>query len=286
MPWNKDRIIDLLSEAGAIALRTKKDLGCEVKADRSIVTRADREIEGFLSRELERPEKGAYLIGEETIAAKGEEYIEKALQEECYVVDPIDGTAPYAHQLPNWGVSIGRMQGSVLTDGAVYLPELGEMVLNDGSTVLQGSRAGSQWTWSELEPRGRPVDSYGLLAVTQGIAKRGKVSLPNPVMVLGVAVVPLVGMLQGRFTGYLGSVKLWDIAGVLPLLLMKGFSVTVFPRGERRVVTNRVEEHTYHLRPESQRRWGLRSDLLVCRPEDELRFRSGFTEGEKFGGED
>jgi hypothetical protein len=172
------------------------------------------------------------------------------------------------------------MEGGVLTDGAVYLPDFGEIVATDGESVLQGTLEGGRWEWEDVSLAPGSLDSYGLIAITQGLAKRGKVLLPNPVMVLGVAVIPLVGLLQRRFQAYLGSVKLWDIAGVLPLLLRKGFSVTVSPAGERREVTSRVEERTYHLEPASPRRWMLRSDLLVCHPDDELRLRTSFVSGD------
>jgi hypothetical protein len=175
------------------------------------------------------------------------------------------------------------MEGGVLTDGAVYLPDMGEMVISEGEKVLQGTRRGGGWDWVELgdtDPRWKP---YGLIAITQALAKRGRVMLPNPVMVLGVAVVPLVGMLQGRCLAYLGSVKLWDIAGVLPLLLRKRFSVSVVEKGEIRDVSARVEERTYHLDPGSRKRWALRSDLLVCQRGEELRLRSSFQSGEEWG---
>jgi fructose-1,6-bisphosphatase/inositol monophosphatase family enzyme len=284
MTWERKKIFDLLIEGGEIAKEARRNLSFELKCDRSIVTTADRDIETLLAASLERPAGGVYLIGEETVADKGDAYLEQALAGECYVVDPIDGTAPYAHRLPTWGISVGRMEGGVLTDGAVYLPDFGEMVISEGDAVLQGTLEAGRWRWEEVGLEPCPLDSYGLLAVTQGIAKRGKVLLPNPVMVLGVAVIPLVGLLQRRFQAYLGSVRLWDIAGVLPLLLRKGFSVTVFPGGDRREVTTRVEERTYHLEPGSPRRWMLRSDLLVCHPDDELRLRTSFVSGDTLEG--
>jgi len=281
MAWNKDKIVNLLLEAGRLAQRFKGQMHYELKADRSIVTEADREIEDLFSGELERPRSGTYLIGEETVDRKGEAYIARAFEGETFVVDPIDGTAPYAHLLPCWGISIGRMERGVLTDGAVYLPDMGELVTSDGESVLEGKLAGGSWTWRAFGERKRPEGTYGLFSITQGVAKRGKVWLPNPVLVLGVAVLPMVGLLQGRFLAYLGTVKLWDVAGALPLLLRKGFSATVVPGGERRAVTARVEEATYHLSPDSKVRWALRTDLLVCHPEDEARLRNSFTCGDE-----
>ena len=280
MPWNKEQITEILLEAGKIAQRLKDDMRCEFKSDRSLVTQADREIEGLFSRALERPSEGTYLIGEETVEMKGEAYIEQALRGECYVVDPIDGTAPYAHLLPVWGISIGRMECGLLTDGAVYLPDMGELVTSDGEEVLQAKIRGTELEWSVIPYSAKTLHDYGLVSITQGVAKRGKVLLPNPVVVLGVAVVPLVGLLQGKFLAYLGSVKLWDVAGALPLLLRRGFRATVRVDDEVREVTARFEDRTYCLEPGHRWRWGLRSDLLVCRPDDEARLRTSFTSGE------
>jgi len=281
MPWNLEVIRPLLLEAGRIALGAKEDLRSEFKRDHSIVTRADKEIEALFTKALERPDDGVFLIGEETVEEKGEPYLARAMAEECFVLDPVDGTAPYAHHLPLWGVSVGRMVRGELVDGAVYLPDMREMVLSDGAEVLEGRLRGSEWTWKRMGAPRPAFGDYGLISITQGMAKRGRVSLPNPVVTLGTAVVPLVGLLQGRFVAYLGSVKLWDLAGSLPLLLRKGFSVTVCPEGDRREVSARVEDRTYHLETGTRDRWSLRSDLLVCYPADEVRLRAGFrsTEG-------
>jgi myo-inositol-1(or 4)-monophosphatase len=281
MPWNRDEIAELLLEGAAIARRVKQEMSFELKPDLSIVTPADREIEILLSKRLEDPARGLYLIGEETVAEKGEDYLQAAFRAEAFVVDPIDGTAPFAHMLPNWGISVGRMVNGSLTDGAVYLPEtgMGELVISDGGAVLQGTRSGRSWDWKELPPRRDAFNDQGLVAITQNLAKWGKVHLRNPVMVLGAAVVPMVGLVQGRFLAYIGSVKLWDIAGSLPLILRHGFAVSVMEGQDRREVSARVEERTYHLEPHHPKRWALRSDLVICRPEEELRFRSSFRHG-------
>lgn len=278
MSWDRERIIDIIVRAGGVARGLKKELRHELKADQSLVTQADREVEELITGELEDTGSGIYLIGEETVAQKGEDYIASAFREEAYIVDPVDGTSPFAHGMPNWGVSIGRMEAGVLRDGAVFLPDFGEIVMNDGEDVLEGVLEEGRWSWRKLEPAPRETGSSRLIGITQRLAKRGKARVRNPVQVLGAAVVPLVGLLQGRFGGYLGSVKLWDVAGALPNLLRHGFSITVREGDEIRRVTAEVNDHVYHLRPESRRRWSFRSDLLVCRSEDEERLRESFTE--------
>ncbi|MBN1441583.1 MAG: hypothetical protein JXA90_02690 [Planctomycetes bacterium] len=279
MSWNRDRVVETLLRGGEIAVRSKADLRREIKADASIVTQADREVEDLMSREFEDERRGVYIIGEETVGKKGEEYIQGALRGETYVIDPIDGTIPYASGLPSWGISVGHMVESRLQDGAIYLPEMGEIVISDGPRVLEGRRLDGGWSWRDLEPAPRDERDIQLLGITQTLAKRGQVRLSNPVQVLGSAVVPLAGLVQGRFIAYLGSVHLWDAAGALPLVLRHGFSVSVRSGGNVIRFGGDVTDEVFHLAADSPRRWKFRSDLLICRADDESRMRDAFVDG-------
>ena len=273
MSWPREKIIELLLESGEIARRAKKNLDRQFKSDRSIVTQADREIEALLTDRLEDPDGGAFIIGEETIAQKGEDYIDRAMREEAFVIDPIDGTAPFSCYLPNWGVSIGRMVEGRFVDGAVYMPEFGEMVISTEDGVEEGSLEDGQWRWRVLPSPPPYPGEIGLVAITQKLAKRGRVDLPNPVMSLGAAVVPLVGLLQGRFLSYLGSVRLWDAGGALPLILRLGLHASGQVDGEVRTGGPEVDDSIYFLEPGDPRRWYFRSSLLICHPGDERRMR-------------
>lgn len=279
MSWNRDRIVDWLLEAGAVAREAKKNLRREIKNDQSIVTQADREIEAFFTERFEDESAGVRIIGEETIAQKGEDYVSSALRGKAFVVDPIDGTAPFAHYLPNWGVSVGYMEDGRLVDGAIYLPEYGEIVLSNGDAVEEGCRNDDgSWSWRELPVPEKPNGVNGLIAITQQLAKRGGCSLPNNVMALGAAVVPLAGLAQGRFLSYIGRVKLWDAAGGLPLLRRLGFSMSIEVDGATRVVSDVVYNSIFCLEPGHPSRWFFRGSLSICYAGDEDRMRRGLSE--------
>ena len=286
MSWDKERIVELLLEAGDMAREARKKLSLEVKSDHSLVTQADTEIEALFTEALEDVDSGRYLIGEETISRKGEDYVQAALAGEAWVVDPIDGTAPFAHFLPNWGVSVGYMKDGRLLHGGVYLPDYGELIISSGEdefAVTEGKLEDGEWTWKELVFPPRPSDGRGLIAITQALAKRGQCLLPNPVMALGAAVVPLLGLLQGRFLAYLGSVKLWDAAGALPILLGLGFEASLEIDGEIVPVTTSVDSRIYELAAESDRRWYFRSSLLIHHPGDAALMRESIVEDRPAG---
>jgi myo-inositol-1(or 4)-monophosphatase len=275
--WNPQEITDLLIQAGRTALSLRSACIRELKADCSIVTEADRRIEALFAASFDRPPV-SYLIGEETVAQKGEDYLQAALAGTTYVVDPIDGTSPYAHLLPNWGVSVGLLRGGKLTDGAVYLPDFRLLVLSDGPRVLEGTRAecAEEWSWRTLETPAVETGPSGLIAITQEIAKVGRVNIPNPVQALGAAVVPLVYLLEGRFLAYVGSLRLWDLAGSLPLLHRLKLSVTRLRARPPAPLGLEVTPQGYLLDPDDAYRWGVRGGVLVCPPSEEAWIRKAF----------
>ena len=137
-------LVELCRAAGEIAYRYYDDPPQELKQDLSVVTAADRAIEQFLAAEFDRPENGSYLIGEETVGLRDEAYLAAALEAEyCWIVDPIDGTAPYATHFPAWGISIGLMRRGVLSDGAIYLPEQDRLLITENELVWSAGRSSS-----------------------------------------------------------------------------------------------------------------------------------------------
>lgn len=93
------------------------DLHVERKADRSLVTRADLEIEETVRRSLERayPELGVF----------GEELGEDAPKEAGrLIVDPIDGTANFARGIPIFGTLLALEIGGGVVAAVVSAPAL------------------------------------------------------------------------------------------------------------------------------------------------------------------
>src|ERR1041385_1183403 len=276
--WSPLRVTELLVEASRRAVSLRKDLRWELKSDSSLVTTADREIEALMAAEFDRPERGLRLIGEETVATKGEEYIQAALEGTTYIVDPIDGTSPYAHHLPNWGISLGLLQDGRLTDGAVILPDYCLIVLSDGPRVLAGTReeGDARWTFRELSPQPVETGPSGIIVLTQEMMKAGRLDVPNPLVALGAAVVPLFCMPLGRFLAYVGTLRVWDLAGSLPLLDRLNFQVSRFRAEPGNRLGLEVGKEGYFLDPGDSYRWGVRGGLLACPASEEARIRAAF----------
>ncbi|MCE9557801.1 MAG: inositol monophosphatase family protein [Armatimonadetes bacterium] len=127
----RDEVEVLVKKAGEIALRVRGDHNRQLKADGSIVTLADREIETMLRRELVNLVPGTEVWGEEEgHSHPGENGL--------WLVDPVDGTSNYSFGSPLWGVSVGLYQAGKIVVGAVCLPDLRETLsahLGGGATL-------------------------------------------------------------------------------------------------------------------------------------------------------
>jgi len=230
--WDVEKICKLLLECGKTALEYYDNPMLELKHDLSIVTKADMHIESILSAEFDKPEENIYLIGEETIAQKSNEYIEKALKETAWVVDPIDGTALYAHHIPIWGISIAYMTKGIIREGAIFLPSTSEIFISEGDDVYykSSSHNPSSWDFSNMyriEKVKNIIDDSSVISVTQEISKTpNALNIPNTIQTLGCAVFSLAYLYLGRYMAYIAGshLKLWDFAGGLAILKKCDFS--------------------------------------------------------------
>lgn len=268
--WNLDSIIRLCAEAGNIALRHFDRPTTDYKSDESVVTEADRGIEAHLSRSFDQPATGSRLLGEETISTRDEDYLAGLLRETGWIVDPIDGTVLYANHLDGWGISIGYMRDGVIEEGVVYFPLSGELYISDAEKVFAGTMIAGQANRDELElrelppPRGAYAKS-GIVAVTQELTKSREMPFTNPVYAGGSAVLPLMSLLQGRMMAYVGQLKVWDLAGSLPLLLRLGAIVTL---DDGTPVDGGVSESVYLLQPKAEKRFSVRENLIISFDEE------------------
>lgn len=263
--WTRDNIAKLLLEAADIALHYYDRPEPTQKADGSVVTKADHEIEKLLTDTLNAPENGMYLLGEETQSTLDSEYIDAALQNQLFIVDPIDGTAPYANRLPMWGISIGLANAGVLCQGAVYLPMMREMLISDDDGVwwldLTNWQRSEPLPWSPLQPVTTAYDPHGMITVTQRTLKRDTINIRNPVQCICCAVMGFAYLAAGRYLAYLGDHRIWDLAGSLPIIKRLGFEAELIGGGSLGCT---IDETGYCLEPGHPNRWRVIAPCLYA----------------------
>ena len=114
--------VEAAQAAGEIAQHYfRTNLSVETKADRTPVTRADRECEACISEMLSRrfPDHG--FLGEELGEWPGK-------GEARWIIDPIDGTKNFIRGIPFFAVLIALEEAGEITAGVMYAPALGELL--------------------------------------------------------------------------------------------------------------------------------------------------------------
>lgn len=89
-----------------------------------LVTTFDYEIEKFLTNKLKNKFPNFDIVSEE--------FNSKAkLTQNCFTIDPIDGTINFANGLPLWVIQVGMIKNGETCCGVIYAPKLGELYYAD-----------------------------------------------------------------------------------------------------------------------------------------------------------
>lgn len=261
-------------QAGSLALEHFDRPETTHKADASLVTVADEAIEDYLRSALTSDGDGAQLVGEETAGATTPESVAAALSGVAWVVDPIDGTAPYANQLPTWGISLGRMESGRLTDGALFLPRTGELFITSGADVLfhRGARNPTYWDFDELQPipiGEQPYRSTAMVSLPQEMVHDARFTGRNPMQAVGSAVYSVAKLIHGSYLCYIARIKLWDLAGSIPILRRLGFRIQF---ADGRELNDTVTAEDWILDATDPRVWKSTGLLFVAHDDETLRY--------------
>jgi myo-inositol-1(or 4)-monophosphatase len=199
-------------EAGELARKYfESGVSTQLKGKQDFITVADGAVERLIIERLKgRFPRDAFL---------GEEGGAEGTGDAVWVIDPIDGTANFAHRIPHFCVSIAFISAGQLLLGAIAAPVYGELYrarlgggafLNDRAMrvadVSDIRRAIIELGWSAR----RPVRAYtGLL---ERVLDAGAIFMRAGSGALGLAYVA-----AGRTHGYCElHINSWDtLAGLL-----------------------------------------------------------------------
>jgi fructose-1,6-bisphosphatase/inositol monophosphatase family enzyme len=185
--------------AGTRALAERQQLaGVRKKADRTFVTAADLLVDEVLSEHLPK------IVD---LPVCSEERNSAQLPRDCWLVDPIDGTAAFVAGIPTWSVSVALILEGRPAMGVVYFPAFDRLVHSG-----QGAEhRACQW---EGEP-----DRESFALVPSNVHLGYSVSFPGKVRSLGSCSSQLLYVISGdAWFSLLGYVKYWDFAAFVPML--------------------------------------------------------------------
>ena len=208
-----------------LAERFQKELKIEYKGRTDLVTDADKASEKEIIDYIQSHHPDDALLAEESGTSRGSLASQHATVR--WIIDPLDGTTNFAHQVPHFCVSIGVEDSHGLAAGAVYDPirnELfsaargegadlnGEPIYTSSANALQTALLCTGFPYDLGEQSSYPLGLFGhLVRRSQGIRR------------MGSAALDLAYVAAGRFDGFFEyGLKPWDLAAGALLVLESG----------------------------------------------------------------
>ncbi len=207
-------------EAGEISRHYFNRVEAQIKADRSVVTAADVEIEHLLRERIHATYPDHSIIGEEQGG-------DRSNAPYAWAIDPLDGTSNFVEGLPIWGTSIGLLHHGVPILGCFYMPLVGDWyeVGIEGPALFNGRPIHA--TTDDL------LDSEAWICVPSNVHRRYQIVHPGKVRSLGSLAAHLCYVARGTAVGaIIGAPYIWDMAAGLALLHRAGGDIRSLKDGQ------------------------------------------------------
>lgn len=202
----------------------------EIKALNQLVSYVDINAEKMLVEQLALLLPEAGFITEENTADKGSEAYN-------WIIDPLDGTTNFIHNVPVYSISVALAKGEEILVGAVY--ELGRKELftawKNGGAWLNGSpiHVSLETELSKtLIATGFPYYDFEQMEAYINVLKQ-LLRSTHGLRRMGSAAVDMAYVACGRFEGFFEyGLHAWDIAAGVLLVKEAGGKVVDFKGGE------------------------------------------------------
>ncbi len=205
----------------------------EEKSAHNYVTYVDKNVEEMLVEGLRKilPEAG-FITEEETDSTIGESF--------QWIIDPLDGTTNFIHQVPVYCVSIALQEKNEIVAGVIY-----EVNLNECFYAWKGSPAylnekeihvsGNIDFDNALLATGFPYYDYGKMEEYIEVFRQMMKSTAG-LRRLGSAAADMAYVAAGRFEGfYEYGLHPWDVAAGVIIVKQAGGIVTDFSGGNNAI---------------------------------------------------
>lgn len=230
-------VTSLMVDAGHILMGFFRSgaYGVMEKPGVDFTTEADVKTDQFIKQHLRDHFPAAAILTEET--AVGNDFAWFAKADECWIVDPLDGTTNFSRGDSNFSISIARLKNGFPDLGMVYLPVERKLYwaqsdrdgafLNDEpikvsqTSDLRKMVVAYDWAW-DLEAR------KAMATWVQRIAPH--IRQPKS---MGSACADLCKMAEGKLDAYIHTgLKPWDVAAAGFICQKAGGVVNAIDRPE------------------------------------------------------
>ncbi|PDW00352.1 hypothetical protein A9Q02_10160 [Candidatus Chloroploca asiatica] len=209
-----DAVREWVAEAGILAMSYFNNVQAQRKADLSLVTQADLEIEHMLRERITARYPDHGIIGEEHGSGDTD-------REYVWCLDPIDGTGAFVAGLPTWCVSVGLLRHGQPYLGVILLPILGDCYWADATGPA--FRNELPITVSQVTS----IDPNDWMSVSSYVHHQFRLCFPGKTRVLSSVAADCCYVARGSSVGALiGRANLWDLAAGFAILRAAGAVVT------------------------------------------------------------
>lgn len=202
-----------------------KNHNVERKEKAGLVSDADKTSEKIIKEILKRGCPDFDFLGEETYFSQSESVEKRASQKSSkkprWILDPLDGTTNYLHQLPMWCISLALEVDEQIQIGIIDVP-----MMNQTFTALRGQGAycnGKRISVSKCESIGEAFMTTGFVADYENVISEQlkifshMVRQAEAIRRPGAAAYDLALIAAGSFDVYWErNISPWDVAaGIL-----------------------------------------------------------------------
>lgn len=216
----------LARECGALALREAEQLCVSSKGPHDVLTQADLAVERHIRQAVSKAFPGDLVVGEEMGGLT-----DVATAQDFWLVDPIDGTANYAANIPRWCVSIAYLSAGQPVLGVLFDPVIARMYTTEraGGAYLNGVAISARRTVS-LDGATVELGWSARRSAADYLQKAAALMQAGSAFVRrGSGALGLADVAAGRVDGYAElHINAWDCAAGALLVTEAGGRVNDF----------------------------------------------------------
>lgn len=207
--------IDFLKRIVSNANEISKEVfEVEIKGgENDLVTTLDLKIEKYLIDEIKREYPDFDIISEEF-------NVDNKITDNCFIIDPIDGTINFANNLPLWGIQVACVKNGVTVASVISLPRINEFYWADETGAYLNDKKISVKS-VPIKNTLYAIDGNSFLAAVQRMEKHSSSSRR-----FGGVCISMAFLAAGRIHGAVfRREKPWDYEPGLFICKMAGASI-------------------------------------------------------------
>ncbi len=215
-----EKIIDIVKETDTIFFDENLRKDVKEKGQSDYVTRADIGISNFLHQRLKEEFPDIDFLSEEETA-------DEIKNKDYWILDPIDGTTNFMHQISMSAVSLGLCSGGEVVLGVIYIPYTNEIFYAE-----KGKGAYLSGNPIKCSNNSKLSDCLGLMEFNAYFKDDYKAAMEHASKIylncqdlrtFGSAAVELAYIACGRADVFLGRyLKPWDYAAAMVIVTEAG----------------------------------------------------------------